>query len=220
MENRAAEISGQSPGTSAVEPAVVLEHVSFAFDEHVVLHDISFTVPTGSMTILLGASGAGKSVLLKLILGLFRPDAGDDSGQRTAHRSLTERELLRMRGDIGMLFQENALFDSLTVAENVGYRLYEETDPPLDQVRSRVEEVLGFIGLGEYIDRMPSRAVRRAAASRRDRPRDGRETGPAPVRRPDDRTRSGHRDQRWTMRSSSCATCEQRHLDRGDPSDP
>ena len=69
---------------------------------------------------------------------------------------MTERDLLRVRGDIGMLFQENALFDSLTVAENVGYRLYEETDMPADQVRSRVEEVLGFIGLGEYIDRMPS----------------------------------------------------------------
>ena len=63
---------------------------------------------------------------------------------------------MRVRGDIGMLFQESALFDSLTVAENVGYRLYEETDMPADQVRSRIEEVLGFIGLGDYIDRMPS----------------------------------------------------------------
>jgi phospholipid/cholesterol/gamma-HCH transport system ATP-binding protein len=61
-----------------------------------------------------------------------------------------------MRADIGMLFQESALFDSLTVAENVGYRLYEETDLPLDQVRRRIEEVLGFIGLSEYIDRLPS----------------------------------------------------------------
>src|SRR5678815_978873 len=69
---------------------------------------------------------------------------------------MSERDLMRIRGDIGMLFQESALFDSLTVAENVGYRLYEETTMPLDQVRSRIEEVLGFIGLGEYIDRMPS----------------------------------------------------------------
>jgi phospholipid/cholesterol/gamma-HCH transport system ATP-binding protein len=63
---------------------------------------------------------------------------------------------MHLRGDIGMLFQESALFDSLTVCENVGYRLYEETSLPLDQVRARVAEVLGFIGLGEYIDRMPS----------------------------------------------------------------
>ena len=63
---------------------------------------------------------------------------------------------MEVRADIGMMFQENALFDSLTVAENVGYRLYEETDTPLDQVRKRVEEVLGFVGLEEYIDSMPS----------------------------------------------------------------
>jgi phospholipid/cholesterol/gamma-HCH transport system ATP-binding protein len=69
---------------------------------------------------------------------------------------MAERDLLQTRGDIGMLFQESALFDSLTVAENVGYRLYEETDMADDQVRSRIQEVLGFIGLGQYIDRMPS----------------------------------------------------------------
>jgi len=78
-------------------------------------------------------------------------------GARDRERTLLPaHDLLRVRADIGMLFQESALFDSLTVAENVGYRLYEETDMPHDQVRKRVEEVLGFIGLGEYIDRMPS----------------------------------------------------------------
>src|SRR4030095_7341067 len=104
--------------------AVVFEKVSFAFDDHVVLRDVSFSVPKASMTILLGASGVGKSIVLKLILGLFRPDSGAISvnGQRIDRMS--ERELLQARGDIGMLFQETALFDSLTVAENVGYRLY------------------------------------------------------------------------------------------------
>src|SRR3954470_798826 len=104
-------------------PAVVFDKVSFAFDDHVVLRDVSFTIPKGSMRILLGASGAGKSVVLKLILGLFRPDAGAIfvSGERIDHMS--EHDLMRIRGDIGMLFQETALFDSLTVAENVGYRL-------------------------------------------------------------------------------------------------
>ena len=141
---------------NAVSAAVVFDNVSFAFDEHVVLRDISFSVPKGSMKILLGASGAGKSVVLKLILGLLRPDAGTIlvNGQRVDR--MTERDLMRVRGDIGMLFQESALFDSLTVAENVGYRLYEETDMPDDEVRRRIEEVLGFVGLGEYIDRMPS----------------------------------------------------------------
>ena len=138
------------------QPAVVFEKVFFAFDDIEVLRDVSFSVPVGSMRMLLGASGAGKSVLLKLLLGLLRPDSGQIfvNGQRID--TMTENELLRMRTGVGMLFQENALFDSLTVAENVGYRLYEETGMSLDEVRARVQEVLGFIGLAEYIDRMPS----------------------------------------------------------------
>jgi phospholipid/cholesterol/gamma-HCH transport system ATP-binding protein len=156
MKDRATPITVPMLDEAAVSAAIVFDKVSFAFDEHIVLRDLSFTVPKGSMKILLGASGAGKSVVLKLILGLLRPDAGTIlvNGQRVDH--LSERDLLRIRGDIGMLFQENALFDSLTVAENVGYRLYEETDMPEQQVRGRIEEVLGFIGLSEYIDRMPS----------------------------------------------------------------
>jgi phospholipid/cholesterol/gamma-HCH transport system ATP-binding protein len=136
--------------------AVVFDKVTFAFDDHVVLHEVSFSVPKATMALLLGASGAGKSIVLKLILGLIRPDSGTIlvNGQRID--SMPERDLLRLRTDIGMSFQEIALFDSLTVAENVGYRLYEETDLPLDEVRKQVTEVLGFVGLEEYIDRMPS----------------------------------------------------------------
>jgi phospholipid/cholesterol/gamma-HCH transport system ATP-binding protein len=137
-------------------PAVEFDHVSLAFDDLVVLKDLSFTIPEGSMRILLGASGAGKSLVLKLILGLLRPDSGTIlvNGQRVD--TMAERDLLQMRADIGMVFQENALFDSLTVGENVGYRLYEESDVPPDQVRARVEEVLEFLGLREFIDRMPA----------------------------------------------------------------
>jgi phospholipid/cholesterol/gamma-HCH transport system ATP-binding protein len=157
--------------------AVVFDHVSFAFDDNVVLRDISFTVPTGAMRILLGASGAGKSTVLKLILGLLRPDSGAVVVNGHRINDMTERQLLEMRADLGMLFQESALFDSLTVAENVGYRLYEETDLPLDEVRRRVEEVLGFIGLGEYIDRLPSELSggqrRRVAIARAIAPKPG-----------------------------------------------
>jgi len=141
---------------TTIHPAVVFDHVSFAFDEQVVLHDLSFAIPKGSMRILLGPSGAGKSVVLRLILGLIRPDSGQIVVNDQRVDTMTERDLLRLRAEIGMLFQENALFDSLTVAENVGYRLYEETDMPDTEVRERVQQVLGFIGLGEYIDRMPS----------------------------------------------------------------
>jgi phospholipid/cholesterol/gamma-HCH transport system ATP-binding protein len=156
-------------------PAVEVEHLSFAFDDHVILRNVSLTVPRGSMTIILGASGAGKSILLKLILGLYRPDSGQILVNGERIDNMPERDLLPLRADIGMLFQESALFDSLTVAENVGYRLYEETDMPMDDVRARIEEVLGFIGLRDYIDRMPSAlsggqrrrvAIARAMASR------------------------------------------------------
>ena len=137
-------------------PIVVFDKVSLAFDEQVVLRNISFTLLTGHTKIILGASGSGKSTILKLILGLLRPDSGVIwvNGERTD--KMSELELMAVRGDLGMVFQEGALFDSLRVAENVGYKLYEETRMPDDEVRRRVEEVLGFIGLGEYIDRMPA----------------------------------------------------------------
>lgn len=164
-----------SPAPGSASPAVVVEHVSFAYDDHVVLKDVSFTLPQGSMTILLGSSGSGKSVLLKLILGLLRPDSGTITVNGHRIDALPERELLGVRGDIGMLFQETALFDSMTVADNVGYRLFEETDMPEDDAIRRVNDVLGFVGLGEYGERMPSElsggqrrrvAIARAMASR------------------------------------------------------
>ena len=156
MVYRPAPLANHDRPNDTGTPAVVFDNVSLAFDEKEVLRGLSFVVRAGQMTILLGASGSGKSVVLKLILGLLKPDSGAIwvNGERID--TMTEAQMMKLRGDIGMLFQESALFDSLTVADNVGYRLYEETDMPADQVRRRVEEVLGFIGLGEYIDRMPS----------------------------------------------------------------
>ena len=137
-------------------PVIVFDHVHLAFDDRVVLEDISFTLIKGHTKIILGASGSGKSTTLKIVTGLLRADAGVVwvNGQRVDQ--LTERQLMAVRADLGMIFQEGALFDSLTVRENVGYKLYEETDMPLDQVDDRVEEVLGFVGLQEHIDKMPS----------------------------------------------------------------
>lgn len=136
--------------------AVEFNNVSFAFDDQVILRNASFTVPRGGMSILLGASGSGKSVLLKLVLGLFRPDSGDIVVNGHHVNTMPERDLLRLRSGVGMSFQEIALFDSLTVAENVGYRLYEESQMPIEDADRRVAEVLGFVGLAEYGDRMPS----------------------------------------------------------------
>ena len=142
--------------SSPDRPAVVFDKVALAFDDKVVLKDVSFTLLPGHTKIILGGSGSGKSTILKLILGLLKPDAGQIfvNGQRTDNMS--ELEMMKVRGHLGMVFQEGALFDSLTVAENVGYKLYEETDMPLDEVRQRVEEVLGFVRLSEHIDKMPS----------------------------------------------------------------
>ena len=137
-------------------PIVVFDHVSLAFDDNVILRDISFVLKTAHTKIFLGASGAGKSTILRLILGLLKPDAGRIfvNGERVDN--MTEDDLMRVRVDLGMVFQEGALFDSLTVRENVGYKLFEESRMPFEQANRRVEEVLGFVGLAEYIDRMPS----------------------------------------------------------------
>ena len=108
------------------------------------------------MAILLGANGSGKTVLLKLILGLLRPDSGQTYLNGSRIDDLGEHDLLRIRADIGMLFQENALFDSLTGGENVGVRLGDAGDISPDASRQRVEEVLAFVGLAEFIDRMPA----------------------------------------------------------------
>ncbi len=137
-------------------PVVVFDKVSLAFDEKVILREVSFTLIKGHTKVILGASGAGKSTILKLILGLLRPDAGVIwvNGERVD--GMRERELMRVRADLGMVFQEGALFDSLTVRENVGYKLSEELLWPDDQVDTRVEEILGFIGLTEHVDKMPS----------------------------------------------------------------
>jgi phospholipid/cholesterol/gamma-HCH transport system ATP-binding protein len=156
MSSPVAAPSDRNRSTTGQAPAVVFDRVSLAFDDHVVLQDISFSLRVGHMAFLLGASGSGKSVVLKLILGLLKPDAGAIFVHGERIDTLTEDRLMRVRDDIGMLFQESALFDSLTVAENVGYKLDEELGLPRDQVRQRVEEVLGFIGLSEQIDRMPS----------------------------------------------------------------
>jgi phospholipid/cholesterol/gamma-HCH transport system ATP-binding protein len=137
-------------------PIIVFDDVSLAFDDKEILRHVSFTLQTGHTKIFLGASGAGKSTILRLILGLLKPDGGQIFVNAERVDNMTEDDLMKVRADLGMVFQEGALFDSLTVRENVGYKLFEESDTPLDEVNRRVEEVLGFVRLTEFIDRMPS----------------------------------------------------------------
>ena len=136
-------------------PVVVFENVSMGWEGNEVLKDISFSVNPGETRLLLGPAGSGKSVLMKLADGLMRPDSGRITvfGQEVS--SMNEQELLRLRGSIGMVFQEGALFDSLTVRDNVAYQLM-ESHVSEEEVDQRVLEALKFVELEQTLAKFPS----------------------------------------------------------------
>jgi phospholipid/cholesterol/gamma-HCH transport system ATP-binding protein len=135
---------------------IEFRNVTMSFDENVVLNDVSFSIAQGETKVIMGASGSGKSTILKLILGLIRPDRGQIVIQDRDITRMSEKDLVAVRRQIGMVFQEGALFDSMTVRENVGYRLYEAGELSEEEIESTVTRLLGFVGLEESIDRMPS----------------------------------------------------------------
>ena len=136
-------------------PIVVFDRVSLAFDDKVILREVSFTLIKGHTKIFLGASGAGKSTILKVIVGLLKPDSGVVwvNGERVDTKA--EPELMKIRNDLGMVFQEGALFDSMSVAENVAYRLREDHVPE-EEIEPRVLEVLRFVELEQTLELLPS----------------------------------------------------------------
>jgi phospholipid/cholesterol/gamma-HCH transport system ATP-binding protein len=144
----------QQPPDSA-DPVVVFEDVSIIFDVKPVLQNISFTVHRGETRIILGPAGGGKSVLMKLANGLIRPDSGTIRifGEDITH--MRETDLFRLRARIGMVFQESALFDSLSVEDNVAYRLYEDRISD-EEAHNRVVEALRFVELENTIAKFPS----------------------------------------------------------------
>ena len=137
------------------EPIVVFKDVSIGFDGKQVLDHISFEVDRGQTLIILGPAGCGKSVLMKLANGLVCPDSGTITvfGQDVTKTS--EKALFALRAHIGMVFQESALFDSLSVADNVAYRLHEDHMAETE-AHERVVEALKFVELEHAIDRFPS----------------------------------------------------------------
>jgi len=136
-------------------PVVAFRNVSIAFAGPPVLEDVSFSVAPGETRILLGPAGVGKSVLLKLVNGLLRPDEGSVLlfGEDISHKR--EQDLFVLRTRTGMVFQEGALFDSLTVRDNVGYQLIQE-EVSDDEIDSRVREALHFVGLDETFSLFPA----------------------------------------------------------------
>jgi phospholipid/cholesterol/gamma-HCH transport system ATP-binding protein len=137
-------------------PVIVFEDVSLAFDDNEVLRGISFQLPRGETKAVFGVAGSGKSLILKLALGLIRPDSGRILVLGQDVTQMRERELFELRGKIGMVFQESALFDSLTVRENVAYQLMEEHGVYDEEIDRRVREALRFVELEHTLDLDPS----------------------------------------------------------------
>ena len=144
--------SNQESAANAIE----FEDVHLQFEENAVLRGISFHLPFGETKALLGVAGSGKSTILKLALGLLKPDSGRILVLGNDVAQTREEDLFALRAKIGMVFQESALFDSLTVRENVAYRLIEERGVEDPDIEHRVREVLHFVELEQTIDKFPS----------------------------------------------------------------
>ena len=136
--------------------AIRFQNVSLAFDDKVVLDDISFRLPHGETKALFGVAGSGKSTILKLAQGLMKPDSGHIYVLGQDVTEMTENALFDLRRQIGMVFQESALFDSRTVRENVAFRLMEEGKVSEEEIERRVREALSFVELERTVDMFPS----------------------------------------------------------------
>jgi len=137
------------------EPIISFRDVKLSF-ERPILQGVTFDLAPGTTKIVLGGSGSGKTTILRLILGLLKPDSGSIRVDGAEVGGLSEEELRDVRLKIGMVFQEGALFDSITVGENVAYRLLEDGQLGEREIEERVHEMLGFVGLADFAHRMPS----------------------------------------------------------------
>jgi phospholipid/cholesterol/gamma-HCH transport system ATP-binding protein len=135
-------------------PAIEFRDVHLAFDDRKVLDGLSFKVLKGETKIILGGSGCGKSTTIKLVLGLLKPDSGQILVDGEDITNFNEVEMMRVRKKIGMIFQEGALFDSLSVYDNVAFRLHEQGVPE-EEVEPEVRRMLRFVNLEDAIDKMP-----------------------------------------------------------------
>ena len=140
---------------SRLVPAIEFRDVYLAFDDQVILDGVNFAVRRGETKIVLGGSGSGKSTIINLILGLLKPDSGEILIDGENITDFDDQDLMGIRKKIGMVFQEGALFDSLSVYDNVAYRLIEEGVGD-DEIEHEVTRMLHFVDLDDAIDKMPS----------------------------------------------------------------
>jgi phospholipid/cholesterol/gamma-HCH transport system ATP-binding protein len=138
-----------------IQKAIEFESVTMAFEDRVILDDVSFSVNPGETKIVMGGSGTGKSTILKLVLGLLRPQSGRILIDGEEVTLLSEAEMISVRKGIGMVFQDGALFDSLSVYENVGFRLFENSVPE-NEIEEQVRRMLAFVNLEDAIYMMPA----------------------------------------------------------------
>jgi phospholipid/cholesterol/gamma-HCH transport system ATP-binding protein len=143
-------------GQPASGDAIVFENVELAFEQKVILDGISFRLARGETKAIFGVAGSGKSTLLKLALGLLRPDGGRIWVLGEEITRMKEDDLFELRRRVGIVFQESALFDSLTVRENVAFRLFEEGKVSAEEIEERVREALSFVELEQTVDLYPS----------------------------------------------------------------
>lgn len=154
-DNAADSTFAEVDNRQRIIPAIEFKDVVLAFDDKVVLNKLSFKVNRGETRIILGGSGGGKSTIIKLVLGLLKPDAGRVFVDGEDITDYNEVQMMPVRKKIGMVFQEGALFDSLSVYDNVAYRLHEQGLPE-DQVEPEVRRMLRFVNLEDAIDKMPA----------------------------------------------------------------
>ena len=143
-------------GHDPVQDVIVFDDVAIAFEDQVVLNGISFRLPRGETKAIFGVAGSGKSTILKLALGLLKPDRGHIYTLGQDVTQMKEDDLFALRSQVGIVFQESALFDSLTVRDNVAFRLMEESAVPQEEIERRVREALRFVELERTLDMLPS----------------------------------------------------------------
>jgi len=149
----------EAPAQASQSPAndvIVFENVAIAFEDKAVLDGISFRLPRGETKAVFGVAGSGKSTILKLALGLIRPDSGHIYTLGEDVTQMREEQLFELRRKVGIVFQESALFDSLTVHDNVAFRLMEEGTVNAEEIDRRVREALRFVELENTVDLFPA----------------------------------------------------------------